>query len=861
MGDKLGALRFWSLPDGGWRSRITPASGQVRHLSVAKHTNGSRLLLQVTKQGRARLWSIPRGDSESVAALAFPGTWASGALTPDGTGVVLTHLQWQRIPLAYFDPDRTRKGVTFDPPQAAPGEGSATNWAFEAVAVSPDGRLVAAASPHGPLACIWSLDTGHLLKTFGKDAHEFGVTALSFSADSRLLLTASKDNTAKVWSLDDLEKTPTTPLLKSTDPDEITTAQWFPSKLDPPLRAFVTGGGGRDRGSVVWRVFPKEAPRLIKDLRGQISAPARTPQEDGDGTWRLFKDLGGRVSALAFSSDGYWLAAASDTDPRPWLWDLHNRRLPKQIEGPSPHTERVNAIVTWPDDPLLVTASDDATIRFWYLDKDKVPELRGTLSTLAHPSEWVVFTPDGVFDGSPRGQDHLTWRMGGFFDVYRAERFHKLFHQKGLLRQIAMGKTIPPLNGATIGNLPRKPSPLIEFVSARRGAGKPERLVTVDTPSTTIQIEATDRGGGIGKLHVALGAHPIRPPDAESTRAGAKRFTIPLSLVEGENEIMASVFNDDDSVESEPEKLVIKYTRPPLIAIKPRLHLLAVGLSAYDDPALNNSVKYARDDAEAMASLFKRRSLESFERPLDVVTLTNQDATREQILEKLRVMARSTRSADTLVLFFAGHAGNLPGGYHFFPYKMNTSQPPEEQSKSAVSIKDLEQYLYYQECQAANRILILDTCAAGAALEELQKNQIRKEFDSFMRDLHLLMITASPATGKAHESDARKHGVLSDVLLSRLGEADTLPLKDPHPLTAVDGVIDAVTWIEGAWAYQRQRMTNSRSTGAGSELDQEEQWFDRYIDPYYNTKPVPLFSAPVVAPDAVPKPVPATGGG
>ena len=56
---------------------------------------------------------------------------------------------------------------------------------------------------------------------------------------------------------------------------------------------------------------------------------------------------------------------------------------------------------------MLASASDDTTVRFWRL-ADR--SLTGTLAAWRAGTDWVVFTPDGLFDASLEGERSVTWR-------------------------------------------------------------------------------------------------------------------------------------------------------------------------------------------------------------------------------------------------------------------------------------------------------------------------------------------------------------------------------------------------------------------------------------------------------------------
>jgi WD40 repeat protein len=71
-------------------------------------------------------------------------------------------------------------------------------WSIAAVCFSPDGRLLVTASTDGT-ARLWSAHSGELVATL--NGHKEGLTCAAFSPDGRTLATGSTDDTVKLWSV------------------------------------------------------------------------------------------------------------------------------------------------------------------------------------------------------------------------------------------------------------------------------------------------------------------------------------------------------------------------------------------------------------------------------------------------------------------------------------------------------------------------------------------------------------------------------------------------------------------------------------------------------------------------------------
>ena len=85
-----------------------------------------------------------------------------------------------------------------------------------------------------------------------------------------------------------------------------------------------------------------------------------------------------------------------------------------------------------PDGRLLVTACrDDGTARLWDVAGGK--ELARIIS-IQNRENWLIFTPEGAYDGSEGGRGRVAFRVGDGLDVQPATASQQ--PQPGLLRTI-----------------------------------------------------------------------------------------------------------------------------------------------------------------------------------------------------------------------------------------------------------------------------------------------------------------------------------------------------------------------------------------------------------------------------------------
>jgi WD40 repeat protein len=138
------------------------------------------------------------------------------------------------------------------------------------------------------------------------------------------------------------------------------------------------------------------------------------------------------ITRLVFSADGRTIASGS-FDNTVKLWDVASgRELP--LTG---HTGSITALAFTPDAKFLASGSDDGSTRIWNTASG---ELLATMVSVNQGQDWLVVTPDGLFDGSPGGWNQILWRFSpAVFDVVPVEIFFSEYFYPGLLTDILTG--------------------------------------------------------------------------------------------------------------------------------------------------------------------------------------------------------------------------------------------------------------------------------------------------------------------------------------------------------------------------------------------------------------------------------------
>jgi WD40 repeat protein/tetratricopeptide (TPR) repeat protein len=206
--------------------------------------------------------------------------------------------------------------------------------------------------------------SGYLIKTI--TAHQGGVNGIAFSPDDRLITSAGRDKTAKIWN--------TTGELLHTlvgHEDHVNTV------------AFVPGGklmatGSDDQTVKLWR------------LNGEFL--------------RTFPENNGAVNYIAISADGKFLAAATNKGTIR-LWSIDGTLI-TTLRG---HNGSVNWVGFAPDGRSIASVSEDKTLKFWRLDGNLIT----TLST-SHSEDIfeASFSQDGNFlVSADQGGRVVVWNL------------------------------------------------------------------------------------------------------------------------------------------------------------------------------------------------------------------------------------------------------------------------------------------------------------------------------------------------------------------------------------------------------------------------------------------------------------------
>ena len=202
-----------------------------------------------------------------------------------------------------------------------------------------------------------------------------------------------------------------------------------------------------------------------------------------------------------------------------------------------------------------------------------------------------------------------------------------------------------------------------------------------------------------------------------------------------------------------------------------RLHLLAIGISAYNDEyAKNLRLHYADRDANDLASAIV--STQSSLYQVEPQVLLDKDANRLGIMEALATMRRHMAAGggnDLAVVHFSGHGAMVDGELYLLPYETDAR---DDASIKASGLKADELKHELLELAKSGRVLVLlDACRSGATT--MNGTAITIDADVLRIGLaaaNVTVLTSSKGSQTSEERDTWQHGAFTKALLDAFND-------------------------------------------------------------------------------------------
>ena len=363
-----------------------------------------------------------------------------------------------------------------------------------------------------------------------------------------------------------------------------------------------------------------------------------------------------------------------------------------------------------PDGRFALAALGDGTVR-WYRMKDG----KEILAFFPHADKkrWILWTPSGYYDASPGAEELIGWHVNNgseeAADFFPISKFRRDYYRPDVVAKIL--ETLDEGESIRLANeesgrkkqevtIAKILPPVVNILSPKDGSEISDKEIeirfSIRNPSGE---EAT-------KAKVLVDGRPIgRGLDIKGVQKDQDVHVTKVSIPEKDAEI--SIIAENKYAASEPATVSLKWlkkVKEDEFTIKPKLYVLAIGVSKYEDK--NLTLGFAAKDAKDFGeSLLKQK--DGLYRDVVVKILTDEKATRDEIIDGFDWISKETTSKDVALVFLAGHGINDSGGvYYYLPVNANldrlrrTAVPFTEMKNTVASL-------------AGKTILFIDTCHAG----------------------------------------------------------------------------------------------------------------------------------------------------
>jgi len=393
-----------------------------------------------------------------------------------------------------------------------------------------------------------------------------------------------------------------------------------------------------------------------------------------------------------------------------------NLRLFNAVGKPLWRTQlHTPALVVNTNGQVAVAGLADGTLR-WY----RITDGKEVLAFFPHPDRkrWILWTPSGYYDASPGGEDFIGWHLNNgkdqAADFFPISRFRSTYYRpdvidralKTLDEAVALQQANEEFGRKQVAqvSLREKLPPVVAIASPLDGA---------EVAATPIKVRYSVRS------HEPLTGLKIlvdgRPVSAEGLGKPLKESG-DLSVSIPSRDCEVSIIAENRNAASEPATVRLSWkgaaSAKEEFQIKPKLYVLAVGISRYEDPALRLGL--AAKDALDFGAVWADQKGQLYS-SVEAKVLTDAQATKGNILDGLEWLQRQVTQHDVAMLFFAGHGVNDPTGVFYF---LPVDSDLEKLKRTGISQADITSTV----ATLAGKVLVfMDACHSGNLMERVKR--------------------------------------------------------------------------------------------------------------------------------------------
>ncbi len=418
------------------------------------------------------------------------------------------------------------------------------------------------------------------------------------------------------------------------------------------------------------------------------------------------------------------------------------------------------------DGKLAAAAFGDGSIH-WYRITDGEELL--AFFPASDRKRWVIWTPSGYYDASPGGEELIGWHVNNgrdnAADFFPVGQFRSTYYRPDIVAKIletgdeaqAILATNEVSGRKTRGaSLAQMLPPVVEIVSPSDGGN-------VSTPNISVRYAVRSPSGEpLTDVRVMLDGRPASAARGVSkVSAPGNGDVLEATVSVPPRDATVSVIASNRYASSAPATVHLHWRGTDIGApdIKPKLYVLAVGVSQYGDASLR--LHYAAKDAQDFAAALERQKGGLYG-DVRVKVLTDDKANRDDVAEGLDWISKATTSSDVAMILLSGHGVNDQSGKYFFlPHDANV----ESLLRTGVSMDQIRTAI---SSIAGKTLFFVDTCHSGNVVggrkdEKTDVNGLINELAS--AENGAIVFAASSGTQSSIEDPAWSNGAFTKSLV------------------------------------------------------------------------------------------------
>ena len=362
---------------------------------------------------------------------------------------------------------------------------------------------------------------------------------------------------------------------------------------------------------------------------------------------------------------------------------------------------------------VVAAGLGDGTIRWYRMSDGKLQ-----ISLFIHPDgRWILWTPSGYYDAAPGAEDLIGWHLNQGKDkealYYPVAQFRTKFYRPDIIDQIteywdeataiSRANQVAQRNPTTSATIRGELPPTVRLLSPSEGGTVSSNSVEISCAIVSPNEEP------ITAVRYMVDGRPVAT-ERNLKPATQQRATINIPSAD----CKVSIIAENRFGPSQAATVQLRWAGAKVSAqtvdLRPKLYILAIGVGAYSHPEVNK-LSYAAKDAKDFVAVMNQQKGKLYA-DVQVKSLTDATATKDNILDGLEWLQKQTTSRDVAMLFFAGHGIDDNSGTL---YLLPVTADPNALRRTCIMKAEIQETV----ANAAGKIVVfIDACHSGNVMKE-----------------------------------------------------------------------------------------------------------------------------------------------